>query len=894
MADTRLGLNHLVRPVHPVVRARWLVLALFAALCAWWGPGIGHVEHDDDVLAFLPPHHGDVVAFQEVADRFGMLSVALVGLRADGASFFEPGRTEQVRSLARQVGELGGVRLVLSYPDLPDAHVEDDGLVVDLLVPEGLAHSDAIAARVLGNSNAVGNLVAADGTAAALMVYLIEDLPPARRREQLDRIRELCRHGWDGELFFGGAPFIEDTAARSSREDIARLSPVVIAVLGVASAVLLRSVVGALVNLVVTGLGVALILGAHGRFGEPLTIVSSTMPVLVVALGGAFGMHLVAGYQRQVGTPPQRASAALRELWLPVVLSGITTAVAFFVLVVMPQVPMQRFGVAAGCGVLLLLALALALTPALLAILPAAALPARVSSPRALRHVPPLWTLLLAAVLGAFAATRMTADADTRHVFDPSSEPARADAFFAAHFGGSQFVQIAIETSLREPTALRRIRDVVEAVRAVEGVADIRSLIEPVALLTEGLGGRAGVPKTPAQAARVITMLADQAPMAQLMTPDGGGAIIHVKLVEQGAVVVGEVVARIEDAVRPFADRGLRVGSADDPRVRAIMGRSVAQRLSTTTGTPVDGEGLQARLLAADRLPNVVVEALRDRALGTDELIEPLPAAAFAHLDPRVLARLDADTLAAWLRLALPQLYQGDPEGVGIVAEQLHGWIVDARRDHGVRQLCASLGVAEQGPRCEDVSGVVSELEDPEWACDAACESARTRAVPWSLRVTGQPIVGAAFAQSVTTSLIYSTVVSLLVLVVLLAALGHARAVLPAVWTLCVSAGVVACLGHPISVGTSMVACVGLGAGVDFAIHLGVRARALGSGRAAVEGLGGVAIVTGLQLALAFAVLGASSMPPLRHFGVDLAIALLCAAVGAVWLTPSLYRTSPR
>ena len=61
----------------------------------------------------------------------------------------------------------------------------------------------------------------------------------------------------------------------------------------VASALLLGSLSGAALNLVVTALGVGLVVGAHGRFGEPLTIVSSTTPVMMVALGGAFGMHII-------------------------------------------------------------------------------------------------------------------------------------------------------------------------------------------------------------------------------------------------------------------------------------------------------------------------------------------------------------------------------------------------------------------------------------------------------------------------------------------------------------------------------------------------------------------------------------------------------------------------
>ncbi|MBC8071437.1 MAG: hypothetical protein IAG13_24130, partial [Deltaproteobacteria bacterium] len=60
-------------------------------------------------------------------------------------------------------------------------------------------------------------------------------------------------------------------------------------------------------------------------------------------------------------------------------------------------------------------------------------------------------------------------------------------------------------------------------------------------------------------------------------------------------------------------------------------------------------------------------------------------------------------------------------------------------------------------------------------------------------------------------------------------------------------------------------------------------------GTEAVAELGGVAMVTGLQLAAAFVVLLASEMPPLRQFGGGLAIGLLVAAAGAVWFAPVLF-----
>jgi predicted RND superfamily exporter protein len=569
---------------HPIVRARWVVLALAAVVAASLLPGLRDIREDNDVLAFLPPDHADVVAFREVAARFGVLEVGLVGLSKPDGDMLSPERVDQVRALGREIARKDGVRMVLSFADLPDPRVTDDGLEIAELVPEALRDPEEIRRKVLGSTDAVGNMISSDGRAAALMVFLLhhEDRIAAAeaRSESLRQIRDAVEAGWEGESHLGGAPFIEDVAAQASRADLEKLSPIVIAVLVLVSAVLLGSVVAAAINLALTGLGVGLVLGAHGVFGEALTIVSSSMPVLMVALGGAFGVHMLAGYQRQSGTSRERASATLRELWLPVLLSGLTTAVSFFALTMMPQVPMQRFGVTAGVGVLVLLALALLVMPAVLSVLPDRLLPPRPERAMPLRGRPPVWLLLALAVAGAGVATTLRADADPTEVFSDESEPMRSNRFFDEHFGGSTFLQVAIEAeqpsdsdrkALAEPTALREIRDLAEQVRAIEGVVDVRSIVEPHALLNEALGGRRGVPETPGRASRVFALLQGHPAVAQLVTDDTAGALIHIKLAPMSGaeqVVVADAVRALLERPPPAASRSRRPPSRRSARSR--------------------------------------------------------------------------------------------------------------------------------------------------------------------------------------------------------------------------------------------------------------------------------------------------------------------------------------
>ncbi|MCH9681634.1 MAG: MMPL family transporter [Deltaproteobacteria bacterium] len=903
---------------HFVVRARWAVLVLLTLLCVGVIPGVSQLQHDDDVLAFLPPEHPDVVAFRDVADRFGMLEVALVGVRSDDP-LLAPERTEQVRTLATRLSEVTGVRLVLSFPDFPEAKVVDDTLVVQPLVPPGTDDPEEIRRRVLANPDAVGNFISADGEAAALLVYLNPATGAERARqrgEELAAIRATVAEQWDGDAFYGGAPFMEIAASTASREDIERLSPIVIGVLVLASALLLGSVTAAGLNLVITGLGVALIVGAHGRFGEPFSIVSSTTPVMMVALGGAFGMHVLAGFQRQEGSNLARASATVRELWKPVLLSGLTTATAFFALLVMPQVPMQRFGIVAGMGVLLLLVLAIVAMPALLAVLPARLLPTRPNPHLPLRWVPPLW---LVAVLGVGAAafgSQLRSDPDTNNIFAEDSGPRRANTFFNEHFGGSQFLQIAVEGDLTQPVVLREIRDIVDELRAVEGVADVRSLIDPVALLSEGFGGRRGIPQSQPRTRRVVQNLADHPAMAQLMVPEADAAIVHIKLEPGDGQQQQRVAGQVRQIVATHDVASLSVGDASGDTLSPVVREAVRARLGRTIGEEVDDARFTALLEAKATAATMAddLRAVRDRALGTDELVAPVPEAERLAVEPAVLFDTRGAALQDYLRGKLPTLVADDPEGIEFVAQFVAQWVDEAAERNRFTATCGALGLpappvrngdepgegspgadkpSEDAPtddRCTAVVRVLSELGDAEWKIPPGVQATVIATHDWKAQLTGQPVIGLAFADSVTESLLASTLVSLGALSLVLLVFGQIRALAPALWTLMLTAGLIHLLGHPISIGTSMVACIALGAGVDFAIHLGIRARQVG-GAAATDALGGVILVTGIQLALAFLVLLASEMPPLRQFGVGLAIGLLVAAAGAVWLTPRLFPT---
>jgi uncharacterized protein len=104
-------------------------------------------------------------------------------------------------------------------------------------------------------------------------------------------------------------------------------------------------------------------------------------------------------------------------------------------------------------------------------------------------------------------------------------------------------------------------------------------------------------------------------------------------------------------------------------------------------------------------------------------------------------------------------------------------------------------------------------------------------------------------------------------------------------------------MGWPLDIMTVTVASLVIGAGIDFGIHITHRFREQRydhglsleeSVRTTVVHVGRALVAGGFTTAGVFGILGISSMMPLRHFGWTVAIGLLAALLGAIFVLPSL------
>ena len=923
--------------------AAWATVIVVVLATAFFASRAPLVERDDDLLAFLPRSNPDIKVFYDVNRRFGGLDVALVGITTGDT--LAPEFLGRLRGATRHLNEIKGVDYAFSLANVDDftPDPEKGGIGVDYLIPsappKNAAEQAALREKVMSRDQVVGNLVSPDGKAALVYCFLAYG---ADAKATVGSIRSVVEEAFPTDTkYWGGAPFIQSYIFSVTQQDLARLTPWACAVILLISIWAFRDVVGTLLALFTTAVGIAVALGLMATFHVKTNLVLGSMPVILFALGSAYPIHILTRYYAVVKEMGRDKAIEHSIVYLgpTVIASGLTTCGGLLSFVAMDIEPIRTFGLFTGIGVFVTLLLSVTFVPAVIRV---ADLKARLSltnhtsrgmvwlcTTMASHRVPVGAALVALAVVGALLVGRIDSRIDNSSFYSKRSSPALAESFLREHFGGSQFFQIHVEGDMSDPEVLRAMRGLADRIAVVPHVSSVNHVGLVIAKMNEAMEGDERIPDSAAKVKLLFGFLAGKKAVAQLVTDDHGHALMHVKVDTDRAGELEALLAEVEAAVAAELPRSYEVAEVvDGPRkdeatarvkalvtgrVRAVaaqfavpigneQGELIARRLAERgAGKPADPRPIEAAILAflgseefTGDLPRTPADASRRVASALAGLgARPVREAVAAAIGGAV-SRPPTDTvvldLAAVLKRPLDE----------IVRRQVA--LADARR----LITDARLAAPDAGKGQRFVAALGAALMDLDVARVALpAVKGQAGALALGVQVTGQPVLNRGLSQSVDRNQLKSFFMAmglvLVIVLVLYRSLWSALlAMAPVCLTLLLVYGGMGLLGVHLDIGTSMLASLTTGAGVDYAVHLLAAWKGVpGAGKpdqatlrsaAAYAGfLVGRAIWTNaLMVAGGFVVLTMGEAKPLQNVGGLTAAAMMVAAL-ATFATISVF-----
>lgn len=916
------------------------------------------VEQDDNVLEFLPKDTPEVKSFYEVSNRFGSLDVALVGVASDDV--FQPDFLGRLKKATKELNEASGVEFALTLTNVDDYHVDKTKGVVETgamvrELPEGNEQIEALRLHATKNQNVVGNLVAKDSKGVVLYCFLRHGQDPHIGSAQVRKI--VTENFPREEKFWGGSPFISTYIYDITQKDLKKLAPwacIVIIVLILSS---FRDPIGVVIALASTGMGIGMTLGLMGMLGVRSNIVLGSMPVILFALGSAPPVHILTRYyfhRNRLGAvdglDPVEANAqalaeALRDKGLVVIASAATVVAGLGSFITMDIAPMRVFGIFTSLGIVFTLLMAILFVPAAIRVFRLKGKPTRESAAlgRATaklvgvaRKYKAATALVLAIIMGvcAFGIDRVDTRMDNQSFFDPGSEPDRADHFMHERFGGSLFVQVWVKGDMNDPYQLREVQRLGDKIAGLPRIAGVAHIGQVLSAANDAIGDHIkAIPDTPEKVRQLYPFVESNRAVSQLVDASRTSAIVNVKL---GAVDIDGVEAALTDiqklvkaeTVTSFvlADaRGPRSTEAKERRDAYVLEHILAEIRRIEPGVDEHAGELKAlydlpeseRPLDADRMRVALA-----RFLMSEEFPGDFPAD-----DPKPKADLAAAVAAEVAKLPVGATKEAVAQAVGkglgraaddeatddiarYVAKDLGDLQRSELRDGRTDAFLKAAGVPKDSPDRADLAGVVAaalaELELPKVLLPATGDEADPPGTMWA-EATGLPVLYRGLSESVERNQIWSllSAVLLVAITMTLAFRSIASGILsaiPALFTIVAVYGGMGLAKIHLDIGTSMLASLIIGAGVDYAIHYlgawrpphlprGTRGRAtprrLDEAAAEAAEVSGPGIWTNaLMVAAGFFVLTLGEARPLKHVGTLTAVAMVVASLSTFLLVP--------
>jgi len=465
-----------------------LIAGAVAVITVFFALQLPKVELDNNNIRFLPEKNQAKIISNYIDDAFGGQVIILVGLERPYKSIFDREFLQRIKEFSLAVEKVAFVKSINSIMSTQYITGDAESIIVSDLVPDDFSGTqDEIAElkRRIGSWDLFRGSIVSDDLAATQVLITFdvftEDFSRPEVVQSLNKIKRLAGEIFTKEeiVYFAGQPILNATINESIIMDNLVLIPLVILVVLFVLYFSFRRFIFIILPLLTVAIAVIWTIGLTTMFGVKLSVITTILPVILVAVGHAYGVHIITHYVRDIRKDIQNVDEhkiivfeLMKKMIKPVSLAAITTITGFLSFCFTPIVPMQEFGMCASLGVLTVYIVVMFFIPAMLLL----------RGPRILKlqqagdnynHVvnksdnfsnlianiflgiaeKKKLVLFIAAVLviiSIIGLLNVVVDNSVVDFFRKETEISRSDSFIRKHFGGSRDINIAFRAGTTE------------------------------------------------------------------------------------------------------------------------------------------------------------------------------------------------------------------------------------------------------------------------------------------------------------------------------------------------------------------------------------------------------------------------------------------------------------
>ncbi len=532
-----------------IVKNRWLIIATVFALTIFFGSQLRNLHINSDIISSLPDDDPAAILYKEIGTQFGGNDMGMIVLETDNVFTAEVIR--HIKQITDSIKYTHGVSTVTSLTNILDIKSSEWGIEIGKLVdeydlPAAASQLDSLKEYVFSKDLYKGAVVSDDGTATAILFTL---LPEGDKQEVANEIKsKIEKLNLPEKLYYGGLPMMMNDINDLIISDIVWLIPIVFLIISIVLLLSFKSFRGVMLPLLTAGLAVIWTMGLMSVLGYELTIISNIIPVVLLAVGSAYTIHVLNSINHnKLADRKQALLQALGYILVPVILAAVTTAIGFVSFVFGAYLTMIKdFGIFTAVGTLIALILSLFFVPALISGLSMYSKKSAIENEdkeTILTHkiLLPLvkvlfkhpkytltgWVILLIICIGGIFVIKTSVN--MADYFKQDNPTRISEDVMQKKFGGSLPVFVVFEGDLQSPEVLKMMIKTEHFMKEDPNIKITQSVADLIEQMNDAMGEGKKIPDDKAKIEQLWFLLDGQEVMPQLVNDDLTKGIIQSK-----------------------------------------------------------------------------------------------------------------------------------------------------------------------------------------------------------------------------------------------------------------------------------------------------------------------------------------------------------------------------
>ena len=451
-----------------LLKTPWIVVAVTIVISAFFFMQMKQKSTMETNLDKYMPHDHPAFVYSDQAEEWFGINDGIIVAIENQNGIFNTATLDTLKQLTRRLQKMDEIEKadVTSLYTADNIVGTEDGMDVKAFykrVPSSEEGLNELKHNVESNEMIFGRLVSFDETVTVIIAEIKDDV---FTQEFYKEILSLATsyETEDIAIHVAGRPIVEGTMALLGPADMKKMVPIVLLVITLVLFIMLRSVKSTLLTMAVVFFSVVWSFGLMAAVNIPIYAVSTMIPVMLIAIGVADGIHLYSHLQLYLRKKPdatkkEASTDMIQQMWKPVAMTSVTTAIGFVALLTSQVYPIKYFGIFTAFGVLMAMVLSLALIPAGIMIfgLPRVKKTAKNKSDtesglaysfaaKVLKRKP-VSILVTAAIiiLAIVGMQKIWINSSFLDKFEKDSEIVLTDKFINEHFGGTTTLNLILD-----------------------------------------------------------------------------------------------------------------------------------------------------------------------------------------------------------------------------------------------------------------------------------------------------------------------------------------------------------------------------------------------------------------------------------------------------------------